>query len=647
MSHKITLSIVFSLALIGGAYSVPFVQAQTDTAVSASGTVGITFPIPELGNCADKVSCRTFCNQTANIEACISFGKAHGLLNNEEAERGIKFALRLKESAGPGGCTTPDACEAYCSNVQNIETCVAFAKEAKLNTPKLEAADKLAAFIKSGGLMPGGCTSADSCRTYCGELAHLEECRTFAQKLGIRDEHGTTTAPGQLKKFLEVVKNGETPGGCTTAAQCKLYCQNSAHREECVAFAAKAELISKDDALRFLMIDGKGPGGCTTKEGCQTYCNDQAHREECFQFAKDNNLIESEKLQEMQRMLVTVRAGISDAPPEVAACLTSTLGENIINDIQAGTLTPGQEIGSRVKDCFEKFGKRADPKTIVRQIPSPILACVKEKLGTDAAAIIAGKIELTPETADAMRMCKELRRLETQDDNDDIATSTVRTQVRTTANQMVQNMPITVQKCLRERLGEKFNQAISGTIEITVVKENMGECMREFKPGRPATTTTNSVKGTVRPAQDVNTTSGVKMNSAPLINVPENVRACLQKNLSEADYKIMMNGTKSSVNAQAVINKCYELMRKNQTSPTNRANTPTGVFAPKPAGSVSQPTSAPKPKVIPRTSPTKVDSSTSVIIEPAPTPTPESPSSAVFRGVASAVIGFFSLLQGQ
>ena len=50
-----------------------------------------------------------------------------------------------------------------------------------------------------------------------------------------------------------------------------------------------------------------------------------------------------------------VRMGLDKAPEEVKACLKENLGENIINDMEAGTLTPGPDIGERVKGCFEKF----------------------------------------------------------------------------------------------------------------------------------------------------------------------------------------------------------------------------------------------------------------------------------------------------
>src|SRR5437868_4200883 len=76
-----------------------FAHAQTSSDASSTivsaGTEGITFPIPELGNCADKDACRAYCNDPANMDAFISFAKAHGLMNKDDADRATKFREKL------------------------------------------------------------------------------------------------------------------------------------------------------------------------------------------------------------------------------------------------------------------------------------------------------------------------------------------------------------------------------------------------------------------------------------------------------------------------------------------------------------------------------------------------------------------------
>jgi hypothetical protein len=51
-----------------------------------------------------------------------------------------------------------------------------------------------------------------------------------------------------------------------------------------------------------------------------------------------------------------------NAPPEVLECLKSTLGTEILDKIQAGTLMPGPQIGDQVRQCFEQFMPAGPPE---------------------------------------------------------------------------------------------------------------------------------------------------------------------------------------------------------------------------------------------------------------------------------------------
>src|SRR3989344_5719153 len=116
----LTASIVLSYTLIA--------QAQTDSASSPQGeptdeeitAKGITFPIPELGNCGSKNECRAYCSEPANISACVKFAQDHGLMNKEEAARAEKFRERLQAGGGPGGCNSPQSCKTFCGDPCNF-----------------------------------------------------------------------------------------------------------------------------------------------------------------------------------------------------------------------------------------------------------------------------------------------------------------------------------------------------------------------------------------------------------------------------------------------------------------------------------------------------------------------------------------------
>src|SRR3989344_3756403 len=66
-------------------------------------------------------------------------------------------------------------------------------------------------------------------------------------------------------------------GNCTSAAECKQYCDVSANISACAVFAEKNGMISKEEAAQAKefadVLRGDGPGGCKTKDACESYCN--------------------------------------------------------------------------------------------------------------------------------------------------------------------------------------------------------------------------------------------------------------------------------------------------------------------------------------------------------------------------------------
>src|SRR6185436_527618 len=101
--NKIYAKLAFTSAVLAvGVFGFAYASAQTSN---------VTFPISELGGCANAKECKTYCNDLANVEACTTYGEAHGLLSSEKAEGNRKLK---KITEGPGGCDTKDACKAYC-----------------------------------------------------------------------------------------------------------------------------------------------------------------------------------------------------------------------------------------------------------------------------------------------------------------------------------------------------------------------------------------------------------------------------------------------------------------------------------------------------------------------------------------------------
>ncbi len=561
---KRILSILF-LVLGAGvfAFSVLFVRAQSVGSESPSiegeaEARGIAFPVPELGNCGNKDACRTYCNEPGNMPACITFAKEHGLMNNEEAERAEKFADRVREGSGPGGCNTPTSCEAYCSDTTYIEECIKFAEEHNFKDQNVEEGKKIRTYLKAGGQLPGGCTSRESCETYCRDVDHLEECFAFAEKVGI----GPASPPGQfgreeqgsrsehIRKFVELVKKGETPGGCKSKEECETYCGADGHLEECVAFGEKAGFMTREKAEQFRKTGGKGPGGCNSPESCRAYCDDSLHREECFKFAEENGLIPKDELERAKEGWVRLRQGLEQAPPEVAGCLKSTLGPNIIEDIQSGKLTPGPAIGERVRGCFEKFGHQGVPEEAFKDAPPEVVSCLKEKFGDEFEKLRLGKEEFTPEKGDAFRVCFEkMRFMGGGEGHEGLPPEG--------AAGFLRSAPPAVEACLKEKLGSDFEKVkASQFIPTPDFREKMQACFESFRPdvfinGGAAPFPIR--EGVTYPREPA---TGVEGRPSPA-GFPAEVVSCLKENLTETQVQALMIGREAPPEIQEVIKKCF------------------------------------------------------------------------------------------
>ncbi len=488
MKRSVALALCVAGLFVGGAIAF----AESEEAPS-----GIVFPVQELGNCASKEACHDYCELGEHMDACIAFAKAHGLMNEEEAERSEQFSKRMKEGKTPGNCTSPASCNAYCEDVTHLDECVRFAETEGFRGEEYERGKKIHSYLKGGGTMPGGCTSRASCEAYCSDFSRAEECYRFAEGAGITDElgdDGERRGPPQgvtaahLKVLAELAQKGETPGGCTNKDACMAYCEAPGHMEECVTFGEKVGFMKKEEADRArAFIKNGGPGGCASQEACHDYCNDPANQETCFEFAQENGLIPEEDLAEMKEGWVRMRQGLENAPAEVAECLTSTLGATVIEDIQSGKLVPGPDIGDRVRGCFEKFGADHRPQELFFEAPAEVQTCLKEKFGETYEGIRSGKVDPTPEMADTFRVC--FQQVEFERSNGwgvpgEMREGGMMPPDERRLENFLRSAPPEIETCLKEKLGERFEGIERGDI---MPGPEMGEAMRAcFENFRPA-----------------------------------------------------------------------------------------------------------------------------------------------------------------
>lgn len=514
-----TLLLGLFIILLGISFSY-IIFAQSENAGGAPQT-SITFPIAELGSCASQDECRAYCNDTEHIDACTAFASAHGLVNQDEVKSAKLFKETLLTNGGPGGCKSPTECAAVCGDLKNIEACVSFAKEHGLKGGDLKAGEKVSAYIKSGGVMPGDCDSKQSCETYCKDLSHAKECRAFALKVGFvgRGEGDSASSLSTIQKLADLASRGETPGGCKTKDECRSYCQDDVHRDECLAFGEKVGFIKHDEAQKFRDLGGKGPGGCASRDACEAYCNDPAHRDECFQFAKDHGLISSEGLQNAKEGLAHLREGLANAPSEVAACIKSTIGEEAVGDIESGQVTPGADTTGKVRDCFNKFGHGSGPLEILKRAPKEVAACIKDKLGDRFQVLAAGTDTLTPEEADGIRVCFGKQNFINgggQDGQDEKREGSGMPNFK----KFLQDAPAELKSCVESTLGIKLDSVDAGTAIDT---SKLRSCFDSFRP-KPMGEGEGG-NGARGPGSDF------QPSQNSLRNIPENIKACLQEKL--------------------------------------------------------------------------------------------------------------------
>ena len=307
------LGILISSAIIGvaDAQTKPLLQSQEQKIFS-----DIQYPIPELGNCKSKNDCKIFCDDTKNVDTCLSFAEQNNLMTSEE----LSNAKRFQDNGmiGPGGCRGADKCDAYCGDSAHINECITFAeKNGLMSSSELSEAKKVQAAIVKG-IKPPACGGKKSCEVYCSLSEHMEECINFSIEAGIMDPQKQE----ESKKVLVAIKQGIKPPACKGKDACDEYC--SIHMEECMTFSLAAGMVPdnqkeqmqktldafkqgiKPPACRPNPPDqsgqpsesdqgGSNKGGLIKSnqssqfgqglQACDQYCADPSHVEECVKFS--------------------------------------------------------------------------------------------------------------------------------------------------------------------------------------------------------------------------------------------------------------------------------------------------------------------------------------------------------------------------
>ncbi len=309
------------------------------------------------GGCAGKESCEEYCNDISHIDECISFAEKNNLIPPQELEEAKKVQAAIKRGVKPPACGNKRQCDVYCSEADHMEECIAFGIEAGfIQGKELEDVRKMLTAIKRG-VKPPPCKGKEACDVYCGNPDNMETCMKFAMEAGFMSDEEKEGA----QKMLQALKKGIKPPACKSREECDIYCAEESHFEECMKFAEAAGFMSPEEAEMARKTGGKGPGGCKGKEECETFCNNPANQETCFNFAKEHGLIPEKDLRQMEEGKQRFQESLNQAPPEVISCLESLMGGEIMEKFRSGAAMPPREMGDKMRVCFEQNIKPREP----------------------------------------------------------------------------------------------------------------------------------------------------------------------------------------------------------------------------------------------------------------------------------------------
>lgn len=226
------LAFLLLFAMVGLAYA----QESPD---EAAKKYNVTFPVKELGGCTDYASCRTYCEDPVNSEACVGFAKAKGFYKEDDLQ--TKKDEILNKAKTTLGCDSLDSCMNFCEVPANYDKCHNFAQGSNLSGGIVIKPDGGQILAKAKEVL--GCSSENACKSLCEDESNREKCAQFAKETGLRGgEHRVG------------------PGGCTSESTCKSLCSDPNNYQVCSGFS---------------QVSGgtfTGPGGCNSEESCKTYC---------------------------------------------------------------------------------------------------------------------------------------------------------------------------------------------------------------------------------------------------------------------------------------------------------------------------------------------------------------------------------------
>lgn len=346
-------------------------------------------------------------------------------------------------------CADKNACKAYCNELSHAKECTAFALKHGLMSQEDARRNESLALPAGGG--PGGCTSHNECRTYCENTAHIDECVAFAERHNVMPERELA----EYKKVARALKGGaKLPGGCTSQAQCQAYCESGNHMEECLAFGEAAGILSSEElqeARRImpLMKAGKMPGGCRSKAQCEAHCANEANIMECANFAVEAGFMTPQEAEMAKKTGGKGPGGCRGRECETFCSNPANREACVAFSMEHG-LMPEEDM-QRMRESGAQVQK------MISEMPTEVASCLRGRIGADAfQKMQSGAAQYLPDVSEHMSACSREH--------------TAGGDVQQGGN--MPSMPPEMHRCLAERLGSDFNK-----VEASRFDPAMRECI--------------------------------------------------------------------------------------------------------------------------------------------------------------------------
>ncbi|MBI2056565.1 MAG: hypothetical protein HYT37_04305 [Candidatus Sungbacteria bacterium] len=485
-----------SSAILAAALLISFSMITGVT--TATSPQDIVFPVAELGNCNSEAGCRAYCDERGNadvIRACLAFAKKHNLLPTDMIARGEKFA-DVAAGGGPGGCKDEKTCVAYCENIAHIQECALFVEKYNL-LPKDELAEikNIASALKAGAKLPGNCTGKENCLAYCENPAHIDECLAFAEKAGFISGEELAEA----KKVAPFLKSGETPGGCKSKTECEAYCGYPEHVDECISFAEKLGLMSAREAELIKKAAGKSPGDCArasrnpeeAQTKCAVFCNKEENRQTCFKFAVEMGLMTAEEASQIGAYS-DFQACYAITTPKIRQCIDENLGQKILKKLLEGQmafrLEELEEMMTRIRNARNCTNRYADQQLTTFTDDPDALACLDSELGKGFIdKIKSGQVACGDASVFQKKIaeCMEKKLSKKLDQCFALGCSEMNTCIQKfqkQSNDPIGDEPIDIDPSWKNKISTKINACVAEDIRTCLAKDcsEMSVCLAKY-----------------------------------------------------------------------------------------------------------------------------------------------------------------------